>query len=549
MNSGLHPIDPESPEIHLDQPGLGFKSPNGEGGGSKGPLPLGTWSGQSENTIDGLGPSGLPSGLELRPYQQDALEAIRAGFRDHARMLTVLPTGAGKTVLFSHLAAERVRAGQRVLILAHREELLQQAQDKLKQATGLDSELEKADHQAGLDARVVVASVQTLKGKRLQRWPVGHFGLVIVDEAHHALAASYRTILDHFSEAQVLGVTATPNRGDRKTLGAVFEHVAMDVPMADLVPEYLCPITVQNVPLGIDLSRVGSQAGDYKAGDLGTALDPYLEKIASRLPDLIGDRRTLVFLPLVKTSQRFAGLCSRADLRAAHVDGQSEDRESILKEFREGRTQVLCNAQLLTEGFDDPGISCVIVLRPTRSEGLYRQMVGRGTRPAAGKTDLLLLDFLWQHQKHAIIRPAHLIAETEEVAKTIVGRDGDLMALAREVDRELSLARELERASTRNRADLDLLRDPLSVHYTPSEPWHRQPLSDQQGRYLEQKGVEVSHVVDRGHASQIISLLQQREGGGLASYKQALLLKRLKVPTPFAVRKGDVDQFGRGYGN
>jgi superfamily II DNA or RNA helicase len=343
--------------------------------------------------------------MQLRGYQETAVASILAGFQEFDRQLAVMPTGAGKTIVFSKLA--EAMQPRRSLILAHREELIEQAVDKIAKSTGIFAQVEKAEQRASLMSPVVVASIQTLMGaQRRERWPRDHFAQIVVDEAHHALADSYQKVLRHFT-GKVLGVTATPDRGDKRNLGQYFENVAFEITMFDLIKQgYLSPVKVKALPVEIDLKNVKSVAGDYSADDLGTALTPYLRSIAKALRDHASFRKCLVFLPLIATSKTFTDICQQEGLSAAHIDGTSEDRKEILARFADGEFDILNNAMLLTEGYDDPSIDCIVVLRPTRSRSLYAQMVGRGTRVHPAKDDLLVLDFLWLHEKHNLVRPA-----------------------------------------------------------------------------------------------------------------------------------------------
>ena len=335
----------------------------------------------------------------LRPYQTKAKQCITAQWAaGRSRTLLVLPTGTGKTIVFASLAADQVRAGDRVLILAHRGELLEQAADKLQRSTGLVSAVEKAESTC-LDSwyRVVVGSVQTLqRPARLERFPRDYFGTIIIDEAHHAITDGYRRILEHFSAAKVLGVTATPDRGDMRNLGEVFDSLAFEYKLTDAIKEgYLCRIMAQTVPLKLDITSVTMSGGDYAVGELGTALDPYLEQIAAEMAARCKGRKTVVFLPLIKTSQKFRDLLNTHGFRAAEVNGQSADRKEVLADFDAGKYNVLCNSMLLTEGWDCPSVDCVVVLRPTKVRSLYSQMVGRGTRLYPDKDHLLPDMIVW----------------------------------------------------------------------------------------------------------------------------------------------------------
>ena len=239
------------------------------------------------------------SGPELRPYQLTAIEKIRERFAagDRATLL-ILATGLGKTVVFADVARRTVERGGRALILAHRGELLDQARAKLE-ALGLSVELEKASEHAG-DAPVVVASVQTLRGDRLASWPADAFRLIVIDEAHHSAAKSYRDIADHFEAARILGVTATPDRLDGKGLGDLFDSVAVRYELRDAIRDgWLSPLKAQRVHVaGLDLSKVRTVAGDLNQGDLDLAcrVPEAISGIADPLLKLSGERQTLLFL-------------------------------------------------------------------------------------------------------------------------------------------------------------------------------------------------------------------------------------------------------------
>lgn len=314
-------------------------------------------------------------GIVLRPYQQEAKDAVFEKWGEGTRKtLLVLPTGTGKTIVFASVTEECVRRGERVLILAHRGELLDQAADKIRKATGLGCSVEKAEQSCfGQWYRVTVGSVQTLmREKRLRQFPERYFGTIIVDEAHHCISDSYQKVLQYFPEAHVLGVTATPDRGDMRDLGTYFENIAYEYTLPKAIREgYLSPIKALTLPLSIDISAVGISSGDFKSGELGTALDPYLEQIAREMETYCKGRKTVVFLPLVKTSQKFRDILNEHGFRAAEVNGESQDRAEVLRDFDSGKYNVLCNSMLLTEGWDCPSVDCIVVLRPTKVRSLY----------------------------------------------------------------------------------------------------------------------------------------------------------------------------------
>ena len=487
-------------------------------------------------------------GQELRPYQQQARDRIHAEWdAGHTRTLLVLPTGTGKTIVFASVAADQVRAGDRVLILAHRGELLEQAADKLQRSTGLVSAVEKAESTC-LDSwfRVVVGSVQTLqRTARLERFPQDYFGTIIIDEAHHAITDGYRRILDYFSGAKVLGVTATPDRGDMRNLGEVFDSLAFEYKLTDAIKEgYLCKIMAQTIPLQLDITSVTMSGGDYAVGDLGTALDPYLEQIAAEMARRCKSRKTVVFLPLIKTSQKFRDLLNTYGFRAAEVNGQSDDRRQVLADFDAGKYNVLCNSMLLTEGWDCPYVDCVVVLRPTKVRSLYSQMVGRGTRLSPGKTDLLLLDFLWMTDKHELCRPADLVCEdrtvarqmTEHLAETGCPEDIEEAAAQASEDvvaqREEALAKQLEDQRRKKAKLVDPLQYEMSIQaedlagYVPAFGWEAGPPSEQQTAALEKLGILPDAVESAGKAALLLDRLNKRRDEGLTTPKQIRCLEK-----------------------
>ena len=487
-------------------------------------------------------------GQELRPYQQQARDRIHAEWdAGHTRTLLVLPTGTGKTIVFASVAADQVRAGDRVLILAHRGELLEQAADKLQRSTGLVSAVEKAESTC-LDSwfRVVVGSVQTLqRTARLERFPQDYFGTIIIDEAHHAITDGYRRILDYFSGAKVLGVTATPDRGDMRNLGEVFDSLAFEYKLTDAIKEgYLCKIMAQTIPLQLDITSVTMSGGDYAVGDLGTALDPYLEQIAAEMARRCKSRKTVVFLPLIKTSQKFRDLLNTYGFRAAEVNGQSDDRRQVLADFDAGKYNVLCNSMLLTEGWDCPSVDCVVVLRPTKVRSLYSQMVGRGTRLSPGKTDLLLLDFLWMTDRHELCRPADLVCEDRTVARQMTetlaesGCPEDIEEAAAQASedvvaqREEALAKQLEEQRRKKAKLVDPLQYEMSIQaedlagYVPTFGWEAGPPSEQQTAALEKLGILPDAVESAGKAALLLDLLNKRRDEGLTTPKQIRCLEK-----------------------
>ena len=430
--------------------------------------------------------------MKLRPYQEEARSAVQNEWQNNKKKtLLVLPTGCGKTIVFSKIIEDRVRAGERVLVLAHRGELLDQASDKLEKSTGLKTAIEKADQTSiGSFFRVVVGSVQTMqREKRLNKFPPDYFDTIVIDEAHHCISEGYQRVLKHFS-------------------------------------------------------GVKQQTGDFSTKDLGTALDPYLEQIAEEMAKHCLDRKTVVFLPLVKTSKKFRDILNAKGFKAAEVNGDSQDRQKVLEDFDKGKYNVLCNSMLLTEGWDCPSVDCVVVLRPTKVRALYSQMVGRGTRLFPGKEELLLLDFLWHTERHELCHPAHLIAGSDEVAKKMTenieeaGSAIDLQEAEEKAaedviaQREEALAKKLAEMRKRKRKLVDPLQFEMSIqaedltNYVPSFGWEMAPPSDKQLQTLEKLGILPDAVENAGKAAKMLDRLAKRRAEGLATPKQIRFLEQ-----------------------
>ena len=486
--------------------------------------------------------------MELRPYQEAARQAIHTQWNSRVqRTLLVLPTGTGKTIVFAAVVEDAVRAGRRVLILAHRGELLDQAADKIRRSTGLASAVEKAESSClGSWYRVVVGSVQSLqRPQRLEQFPHDYFGTIVIDEAHHAITDGYRRVLDWFHEAAVLGVTATPDRGDMRNLGEVFGSLAYEYKLTEAIRDgFLCRILAQTLPLKLDISTVGMSGGDYAVGELGGALDPYLDQIAAEMARYCKDRKTVVFLPLIKTSQKFRDILNAHGFNAAEVNGQSADRAEVLADFEAGKYNVLCNSMLLTEGWDCPSVDCVVVLRPTKVRSLYSQMVGRGTRLSPGKKDLLLLDFLWLTDRHELCRPADLICEDRAVAQQMTDNlaaaacPEDIEDAAKQAgedvvaQREEALAKQLAEQRRKSARLVDPLQYEMSIQaedltgYVPAFGWESSPPTAEQLTALEKLGIQPDGVDSAGKAGLLLDRLAKRRDEGLTTPKQIRCLER-----------------------
>jgi ATP-dependent helicase IRC3 len=366
--------------------------------------------------------------VQLRDYQVEAVEAVEsAAQRGVRRPLVALPTGTGKTVVFSELIRRR---GRRAIVIAHREELIEQARDKLRMVSpGLEVGVVKAERDEH-QARVVVASIQTLarehrmdrvlgRGAQLSLAPVDPFLTVVVDEAHHAAARTYRQAIAQLGGYDlergplVVGVTATPERGDQVGLDAVFEEIVYQRELLEMIRAgYLCDLRAVRVQVEMDLDQLKVRGGDFGDEELGRAL------IESAAPEHALDayrahaagRKTLVFTPSVELARLMARTFAGAGIAARWVAGETpqEERAAILAAFRTGEVQVLANCMVLTEGYDEPSVECLIMARPTKSYSLYVQMVGRGTRRSPGKSDCLVIDLLGNSRRHRLMTIATL---------------------------------------------------------------------------------------------------------------------------------------------
>lgn len=374
--------------------------------------------------------------MQLRDYQSEAVEAVEnAAERGVRRPLVALPTGTGKTVVFSELIRRR---GGRAIVIAHREELIEQACQKLLMVSpGLEVGVVKAE-QDNYAAPVVVASIQTLsRPSRMERL-VGRgaqLGLaqepirtVVIDEAHHAAARTYREAvaqLGGFDLEQgplVVGVTATPERGDRVGLGAVFEEIVYRRELLEMMQAgYLCDLRAVRVQVEVDLDQIRAREGDFAEDELGRAL------VESSAPEhaLVAyrqhaeGRKALVFTPTVELARLMAQAFSEAGIAAGLLTGGTphQERVATLASFRSGGIQVLANCTVLTEGYDEPSVECLIMARPTKSRPLYLQMIGRGTRRAPGKADCLVIDLLGNSRRHQLMAVATLAGLPPEVVE------------------------------------------------------------------------------------------------------------------------------------
>jgi ATP-dependent helicase IRC3 len=359
----------------------------------------------------------LASRVRLRPYQLECLERIHAQYRaGKRRMLVSLPTGTGKTVIFAQFPSF-FRMQRRLLVLAHREELIEQARTKFRAANpGMTIGIEQGQQHASSKAKVVLASVPTLGREgsgRLLALDPDEFHVIVVDEAHHAVASTYRRVLEHFrvfepdTKRLVVGFTATPRRGDGRGLGEIFQDISYTKGLEEMIAaNYLCRIRGWRVKTKIDLDRVQTSRGDFVEAQLSRAVDNDARNrlLLRAYREFAPDRRCLVFCVDVQHEKDVAETFRAGGIKAAAVWGDMprEERRDTLKKFSAGRLDVITNCNVLTEGFDEPRVDCVLMARPTQSLLLYAQMVGRGTRLHPDKRDLVVIDVADNTTKHTL---------------------------------------------------------------------------------------------------------------------------------------------------
>lgn len=437
----------------------------------------------------------------------------------------------------------------RVLVLAHRDELLQQARERIAKETGEMVGLEQAEARAGLE-RIVVGSVQTLcQPDRLAGWKRDAFGLVICDEAHHGPSPSYKRIFNHFESAKLLGVTATPDRADEKAMGQVFESVAFVYEIEDAINDgYLVPIRVREIFLGeLDLAACRTTAGDLNQGDLDAAMvESAIAHMVKSTIEESGDLKTLFFTTSVENATRSAELFNQLKAGSARsVNGKTpiDVRRQTLAGFERGDFQYLTNCGIATEGYDCPPVACIAQGRPTKSRSLHAQIVGRGLRPYPGKSDLLLLEFTGNSGKHNLASAVDILGgkyDEDEIAlaKRKVRenqgmRAGDALVEAKaeiEEKKRNEAARKLLLAARANYTKrefnpFDVMHMKRDKHDEWGDRFGGAVPSDAQLGWLQSRRVDIPAGFTKAKASKLIGTLKQREALGLANYNQTKTLE------------------------
>lgn len=527
--------------------------------------------------------------MRLRDYQEDAATGVFNAWNECTSALAVLPTGLGKTVLFAEIIRRMHQRGARAMVLAHREELITQAADKIHRVTGLEAQIEMGEYHVstyfGQMPPVVVSTVQTHcaggdGAGRMSKFDPQDFGLVVIDEAHHATAGTYRRCIDWYRQnpkCKILGVTATPDRADEAALGQVFESVAYEYGVLQAIQSgWLVPIEQQMVTVGsLDFSNIRTTAGDLNQGDLAEVMESErnLQGIAAPTVEICGDKRAIIFATTVEQAERLAEIINRyRPDRAAWVCGKTDkdDRRRMLADFKAGRLQYVVNVGVLTEGFDDSGVEVVVMARPTKSRALYAQMAGRGTRPAediAGKLgdvptaaercamiresrkpSCLIVDFAGNAGRHKLCCSADILGgdiDDEVVAEVTrrVREGGKPVDMAEELKKVKTEMEERRKREAASRAKLQARAEFLVTKIDPFDQWDLTPVQErgwdrhrhfspkQSQVLLERIGVDPEKI-PYGQGKQLLDEYFRRLQEGMASLKQAALLKRRGFSMP-----------------
>ena len=508
--------------------------------------------------------------MPMRDYQSNCVASVSTELKSHDSTLYVMATGTGKTVTFAHLAHEFIGAG-RVLVLAHRQELIYQAQRTLKSVLGFTPEIEMGDQWSDHGARVVISTVQTQggsRGGRKSRFNPNDFSLIIVDEAHHAAADSYKAIIEYYRQnkaLKVVGCTATPDRADEEALGQIFESVAFEYELPDAIRDgwLVMPHTRQVFVDGLDFSGVRTTAGDLNGADLAKIMEEEdnLHRMADPIYQLSADRQTLIFAVSVAQSERLCEILNRHRPDCArHVDGKTPDdvRGAMLKDYADRKFQFLSNCAVATEGFDCPGIE-VVVPKPTKSRALYAQMVGRSTRTlpgtvdgiptaaervaaiaASGKAHAEVIDFVGNSGRHQLVSTVDILGgnysdEVKDRAKKNVANEPgehDPVAQLRKAKQQLE-DEEAKRAAAAKRAVVigkasfsSSVNKPfatlgIQVH---SRGWDKPATQAQLDMLAKNKFTDTK--VSEPEARAMIGEILRRRKLSLATVRQAAILKK-----------------------
>ena len=530
--------------------------------------------------------------IKLRPYQRDASDAVFKEWQSVRSTLVVMPTGSGKSLLFADII--RRKFPKRAMVLAHREELIWQARDKIQKVTGLKADVEMGNYKASVDhelfhprANVIVSTIQTHcaggdGAGRMTKFNPQDFGLLIIDEAHHSTASSYKRVVEHYCQNPnlvVLGVTATPDRADEEALGQIFETVAYDYEILDAINDgWLVPIEQQMVSVdGLDFSSVRTTAGDLNGSDLEEVMlaEKNLHGIAGSTIEIIGDRRGLGFASSVQHAKNLADIFNRhRSGMAAWVCGKTDkdERKQIISDFASGKIQFLWNCGVFTEGFDDSGVEVISMARPTKSRALYGQMAGRGTRPHESiahrlndapvaalrrgmiarscKPACLILDFVGNSGKHKLVTTADILGgkvsdEVVQAAKEFARKAGRPVRIAdalEEEEKRLAEKKQREQMEAARKAKLVAKTSFKTQKIDPFDVLQIKPVKSRgwdDGKVLKEGSKKIIRSVfgkDPGEVSytegmQLVKEFFRRKDSGECTFGQAKMLKKYGYDT------------------
>lgn len=470
--------------------------------------------------------------MKLWPHQHAAVEAATSAIRSGRRSgLWSMPTGTGKTIAFATVA--RILKWP-TLVLVHRDELVRQTVDAFDLVWPAASVGVVKAERNEIDGRdVVVASVQSLHAKRLAQVPTDRFSLVVPDEAHHVVADTWSAVLDHFASRFVLGCTATPERFDGRGLADRFgAEPIYTYPLRQAIEDgRLVRLKQYAVETDLDLDGVTYRAGDFAQGELSERINTETRNrlVVDAFKKHARDRRTVAFCVDVKHAHALRDAFLQAGVFAATVTGTTpkHERRRTLDDFANGKTQLVTNVAVLSEGFDQPGISCVLMARPTMSRSLYTQCIGRGLRLAPDKDDCLVLDFTANSRKHKLITVLDLFGN--DTSRDAGGSDVIEFADRKRAEAERRNTIELQAPLRWRLATVcpwPVL--PCLEGYVRTLAWHDQPASDKQFKYLRCFGVSLSRELTRGEASYLIDRCRESEAAfpAPATAKQSSCLRR-----------------------
>ena len=526
--------------------------------------------------------------MTMRPYQNAAVEGAFKAWEENASTLIVLPTGLGKTVVFSEIV--RRMQPVRSIVIAHREELIFQAAEKIERVTGVAGGIEMGENHAtgffGEPPPYVVSTVQTQcsggdGGGRMTKFLPEDFGLVVIDEAHHATSATYKRVIKYYRQnpnCKILGVTATPDRADEEALGQVFDSVAYEYQILQAIRSgWLVPIQQQMVTVGsMDFSNIKTTAGDLNQGELAEVMEEErnLQAVAQPSVEICWDKRAIVFAATVKQAERLAEIINRYKPdTASWICGKTDkdDRRRILKDFKDGRLQFVVNVGVLTEGFDDSGVEVIVMARPTKSRALYAQMAGRGTRPhdtVAGllggcatdaercamiansvKPSCLIVDFCGNAGRHKLVSSADILGGNisddvaEAVAAKIRENGGKPVDVSEAIQQEMDLREQRRKEDAARRAELRIKANFLISNIDPFNEWdltpvvergwdrHRHFTPKQEMVLMQRIGVDPKKI-PYGQGKQLLDEYFRRMQAGYASLKQTRCLRKWGIRAP-----------------